>query len=126
MKKLFFIWIIELAILGLIIPKLIFAQDQGASSSETTEAVKQYVELYAGNALTNGSGGGGFSLANMIAWVVFGGVGFVAFAYGKKMSLWSPMLIGIALMVYPYFVSKTISLYAVGIILCVALYVLRE
>ena len=39
------------------------------------------------------------SAANLIGGLVFGSIGFVAFIYGKRMNLWRPMLLGIALMV---------------------------
>jgi len=48
------------------------------------------------------------------------------FVYGKKLALWKPMVIGIALMVYPYFVSRTWLMYAIGVALCVFLYALRD
>jgi hypothetical protein len=56
------------------------------------------------------------SAANLIGGFVFGSIGFVAFIYGKRMNLWKPMLLGIALMVYPYFISDNIALFAVGIL----------
>ena len=37
----------------------------------------------------------------LLGSLLFGAVGFVAFMYGKKMALWTPMVIGGALMVYP-------------------------
>ena len=67
-----------------------------------------------------------FSIAKIIAWIVFGGIGFIAFAYGKKQQSFKPLLAGIALMVYPYFFSGTFWLYAVGIALCAALYFWRD
>ena len=38
-----------------------------------------------------------FSGANLIGGLVFGSIGFVAFVYGKRMHIWKPMLIGLAL-----------------------------
>ncbi len=93
------------------------------SSSETQEAVKQYVNLYTGGP---SSSGGGLSLSSIIAAILFGAVGFIAFAYGKKMSSWKPMAIGILLMVYPYFVSNTMATYLIGLGLCAALYFFRD
>ena len=47
------------------------------------------------------------SPANLFGSLVFGVVGFAAFMYGKKQArLWT-MLIGVALMVYPYFIDPT-------------------
>lgn len=65
-------------------------------------------------------------MANIIAYIVFGSIGFVAFVYGKKNALWHPMVIGIALTVYPYFISGTLLIYAIGVCLTVVLYFWRE
>jgi len=67
-----------------------------------------------------------FSVANIFAYIVFGMIGFVVFMYGKKNKFFRPMIIGVGLMVYPYFVSGTFLLYSVGIILTAALYFWRE
>lgn len=65
------------------------------------------------------------SFANIIGGILFGGVGFVAFAYGKKQLRFKLMSIGIVLMVYPYFVPNTIALYSIGALLTVGLFVIR-
>jgi len=41
-------------------------------------------------------------------WPVVGSIGFVSFAYGKKMRRLPQMLVGFALMAYPYFVSNVL------------------
>lgn len=64
--------------------------------------------------------------ANIFAYIIFGAVGFVAFVYGKKNRFVRPMVIGFALMAYPYFFSGTFFLYLVGIALTAALYFWRE
>jgi len=61
--------------------------------------------------------------AYLIGAVIFGIVGYVAYRYGKKMSLQVTKWIGIALMLYPYAVSATWLLYVVGVGLCVGAYV---
>lgn len=66
------------------------------------------------------------SAANLIAGVIFGSIGFVAFMYGKRMNLWKPMFLGLALMVYPYFVSNDIVLIVVGTIGSASLWFLRN
>ena len=66
-----------------------------------------------------------FSVANLIGGLVFGSIGFVAFIYGKRMNLWKPMFLGIALMVYPYFVSNDLIMIAIGAIGTVGLFFLR-
>ena len=65
------------------------------------------------------------SAANLIGGCVFGSIGFVAFIYGKRMNLWKPMLLGIALMVYPYFISDDLLLIAIGAIGTAGLFFLR-
>jgi hypothetical protein len=58
--------------------------------------------------------------------ILFGAIGLAAFIYGKRMVLWKPIVIGILLMAYPYFVSQTWLLYSVGCALCLGLYVFRD
>jgi hypothetical protein len=64
--------------------------------------------------------------AYMIGAILFGIVGIAAYRYGKKASLAKPKWIGLALMLYPYAISKTWMLYVVGAALCAGLYVFRE
>jgi hypothetical protein len=56
-----------------------------------------------------------FSPVNLFAGLIFGSIGFVAFIYGKRMHLWTPMLCGIALMIYPYFVNNALALWLIGV-----------
>ena len=53
--------------------------------------------------------------SNLFAGLLFSSIGFVGFVYGKRMSAWKPMFIGIALMAYPFFVSETMALCAIGL-----------
>ena len=64
--------------------------------------------------------------ANLFAAILFGSAGFAAFMYGKKSASWKPMTIGVALMVYPYFIEETWLLYAIGITLCAGIFVWRD
>ena len=57
----------------------------------------------------------GGSLSALIVGVFFGLIGFSLFMYGKKSQEMQPMLIGVALMVYPYFVSSVLWSVLVGI-----------
>jgi hypothetical protein len=66
------------------------------------------------------------SAANLIGGFVFGSIGFVAFIYGKRMNLWKPMLLGIALMIYPYFISNDAVMFVIGIFGSTALFFLRD
>jgi hypothetical protein len=65
------------------------------------------------------------SAANLIGGLVFGSIGFVAFIYGKRMDLWKPMLLGLALMIYPYFISNDATMIAIGAIGTAGLFFLR-
>ena len=62
----------------------------------------------------------------LVAGLLFGGIGFVAFMYGKGQASLKLMLIGAALMGYPYFVSNTLVLYGVGAALTASLFVFRD
>ena len=63
---------------------------------------------------------------SLFAAIVFGAVGLAAFVYGKRTGVMRPMLIGIALMVYPYFVAETTISVLIGLALCFLLYLFRE
>ena len=67
-----------------------------------------------------------FSGANLFAGLVFSSIGFVGFVFGKRLSLWKPMLIGLALMAYPYFIEDTPTLCAIGVAGSAALFWLRD
>jgi len=66
-----------------------------------------------------------FSAANLMGGLVFGSIGFVAFIYGKRMNLWKPMLLGLALMIYPYFISDDVMMIAIGALGTAGLFFLR-
>ncbi|MBP9855118.1 MAG: amino acid transport protein [Candidatus Omnitrophica bacterium] len=64
--------------------------------------------------------------ASFIISLIFGSVGFVAFVYGKKNSEYKPMIIGIILMAYPYFISEIWAMTGIGIALTAALFIWRD
>jgi hypothetical protein len=66
-----------------------------------------------------------FSVAEIVAELIFGAIGFVAFIYGKRTNAWTPMFIGLGLMIYPYFVPDALVSYGVGAILTAALFLFR-
>ena len=66
------------------------------------------------------------SPAVLFGSLLFGAIGLAAFIYGKRMVLWKPVVIGIVLMAYPYFIARTWLLYSVGCVLCLGLYVFRD
>ena len=70
--------------------------------------------------------GGGFNWWNIFGGIIFSIIGWYAFIHGKREKSMRPMLIGISLMVYPYFVSNAILFFAIGIALTAALYFWKE
>jgi hypothetical protein len=64
--------------------------------------------------------------ASLVIGLVFSAIGFVAFRYGRKMELLSPVLIGLALMFYSVFVREPIWLLTIGAVLSGALWLFRE
>jgi hypothetical protein len=63
-----------------------------------------------------------FNPYNILAGLIFGTLGLGVYMYGKRMDLWQPRLIGLGLMIYPYFVSNSWLLWGVGVGLLVLLY----
>ena len=57
--------------------------------------------------------------------LLFSSIGLGFFVYGKKQKAVVPLLSGLSLMIYPYFVSNTILLVAIGIVLSVLPYFVR-
>ena len=64
--------------------------------------------------------------AALFGSLVFGGIGTIAFVYGKKRMNVKNMLIGALLVGYTFLVTSTLLTYSIGIALCVALYLTRE
>jgi hypothetical protein len=58
------------------------------------------------------------SPAYIFGAIVFGLIGIAAFRYGRKAGKPVTLWLGIALMLYPYAVSNTWLMYAVGAALC--------
>jgi len=57
--------------------------------------------------------------------MLFGSIGLGFFVYGKKQRAPVPLVCGLALMAFPYFVSNTILMVAIGIVLMVIPYFVR-
>ena len=66
------------------------------------------------------------SPAYIVGVILFSIVGFVAYRFGKKTSRPATKWLGVALMLYPYVVSNTWAMYAVGVALCAAAYHYRD
>lgn len=61
-----------------------------------------------------------------IFWgLLFGSIGLGFFLYGKKQQAIVPLICGLGLMIFPYFVSNTALLVAIGIALAALPYFFR-
>ena len=58
---------------------------------------------------------------SLLASLFIGGIGFVSLAYGKKQGRVPQMVVGLILMIYPYFVSNVILMIAIAVALCALL-----
>lgn len=66
------------------------------------------------------------SPAYIFGAIVFGLIGLVAFRRGRKTGRRRTLWLGVALMIYPYAISRTWLLYAVGAALCVGIWLDRD
>jgi hypothetical protein len=57
--------------------------------------------------------------------LLFGSIGLGYFIYGKKQNAVVPLVCGVALMVFPYFVSNALLLVGIGVTLSAIPYFLR-
>ena len=61
-----------------------------------------------------------------ILWgLLFGSIGLGFFMYGRKQRAVVPLVCGLALMVFPYFVSTTLLLVGIGVLLMAIPYFVR-
>jgi hypothetical protein len=67
-----------------------------------------------------------FTPANIFGSLLFGSIGLGAFFYGRKSAAAKPLIIGVVLMAYPYFISETWLLYAIGLLLTALLFLFRD
>ena len=57
------------------------------------------------------------NISTLMWGIIFGSIGLGFFVYGKKQKAMIPILSGIALMVFPYFISNIYILILSGIVL---------
>ena len=57
--------------------------------------------------------------------LLFGSIGLGFFIYGRRQKTVVPLVCGIALMIFPYFVSNTVLLVALGLVLIAVPYFVR-
>lgn len=62
----------------------------------------------------------------LVAAIVFGLAGLVAWRVGRRQERPLTVALGVALMVYPYFVSRTWLVWAIGVALCAGIWFDRE
>jgi len=63
---------------------------------------------------------------SLLLWgVLFGGVGLGFFTYGKKQKAMVPLFVGIALAVFPYFITNVYLLVGIGVALMAIPYFVR-
>ena len=65
------------------------------------------------------------SAAALVWGTLFGAVGVGFFLYGKRQQMWVPLFCGIALMVYPWFVSGAWLAVIIGVVLMAVPYFVR-
>ena len=65
------------------------------------------------------------SAATLLWGMLFGAIGVGYFVYGKRQAMIMPLVCGIALMVYPWFVSGALLTVIVGAVLMAIPYFVR-
>ena len=63
--------------------------------------------------------------SSLLLGLVFSSIGLGFFIYGRKQKVPVPLLCGLALMVYPYFISNNALLIAIGVVLIAIPYFVR-
>jgi hypothetical protein len=56
-----------------------------------------------------------FDASNLLAGLVASGVGFVLFTYGRRMSRPPHLIVGLCMLIYPYFVPTAIMTGGIGV-----------
>ena len=63
--------------------------------------------------------------SSLLWGLLFGSIGLGFLIYGRKQKAVVPLVCGLALMIFPYFVSSTILLITIGIVLIAVPYFVR-
>jgi hypothetical protein len=64
--------------------------------------------------------------SDLLAMLIFSIIGLIAFKVGKREAQPIRLVIGMTLMIYPYFVRGSLWLWLVGLLLTGSLYVFKE
>jgi hypothetical protein len=67
-----------------------------------------------------------FSATSLLSGLFVSSLGAGIFLYGKSTAKFIPLIAGILMCIYPFFISSVPLLWLVTIALCVLLYVTRE
>jgi len=70
--------------------------------------------------------GGMFDGYNILAGFIFGTIGWGALRFGRQLERTKPIIIGLSLMIYPYFVYNKYLLWGIGTTLLVLLWFNRH
>lgn len=63
--------------------------------------------------------------SSLLWGLLFGSIGLGFFVYGRRQKVVVPLVCGVALMIFPYFVSNTVLLVALGVVLIAIPYFIR-
>lgn len=97
-----------------------------AYGDDLQELIGQASQIYGASPDATGQGIAGFSVWGIVGTLLFSTIGLVAFMYGKKRAEAAPIIFGIVLMAYPYFLKGTVALYLVGFGLTCAFYLVQK
>jgi predicted membrane protein len=65
--------------------------------------------------------------AGVLLWgLLFSSIGLGFFLYGRKQRAVVPLVCGLVLMIYPYFIPNVIALVAIGVVLIAVPYFFRS
>jgi hypothetical protein len=70
-------------------------------------------------------GNGGLNTSSLLWGLLFGSIGVGFFVYGKRQRAVVPLVCGVALIIFPYFVANSILLVAIGAALVAVPYFVR-
>jgi hypothetical protein len=63
--------------------------------------------------------------SSLLWGLLFGSIGLGFFVYGRRQKVVVPLVCGVALMIFPYFVSNTVLLVTLGVVLIAIPYFIR-
>jgi hypothetical protein len=63
--------------------------------------------------------------ASLLWGLLFGSIGLGFFIYGKRQKVVVPLVCGLVLIIFPYFISNTLLLVAIGVALVAVPYFFR-